>query len=95
MDLLLNYGPNFKLWTFGPLDNSYVMSLTYRNLPESLGRHKDKNEICQCFNFFLGGLNFQSSELSPPWLSAAGAFFCQIFAFFHFVETCFAKTRDF
>ena len=102
MDLILNYGLQFqimglnlKLWTFGPLDNSYVMSLTYKNLPESLGRHKDKNEHVQFFICCLGGLNFQSSELSPPWLSAAGAFFCQIFAFFHCLETFFAKKRDF
>ena len=102
MDLILNYGLQFqimdlnlKLWTFGPLDNSYVMSLTYRNLPESLGRHKDKNEICHFFNFILGGLKFQSSELSPPWLSAAGAFFFQIFAFFIFWRRILAKQRDF
>ena len=45
--------------------------------------------------WMLDGLNFQSSELSPPWLSAAGAFFCHIFALFDFLDTCFAKKRDF
>ena len=86
MDLNLNYGLKFqimdlnlKLWTFGPLDNSYVMSLTYRNLPESLGRHKDI--FFSFFHFVGGGLNFQSSELSPPWLSAAGAFFVRLLCF--------------
>ena len=34
------------------------------------------------YGLFLDGLKIQSSELSPPWLSAAGAFFCHIFAFF-------------
>ena len=32
-------------------------------------------------DFFLDGLKFQSSELSPPWLSAAGAFFVRFLRF--------------
>ena len=49
----------------------------------------------QIMDFFLDGLKIQSSELSPPWLSAAGAFFCEIFCFFDLLESLFANKCDF
>ena len=44
--------------------------------------------------WMLDGLNFQSSELSLPWLSAAGAFFSRNLCFY-FLDTCVAPKRDF
>ena len=45
---------------------------------------------------FLDGLKFQSSELSPPWLSAAGAFFFfNFFAFLIFLEAFFGLKKLF
>ena len=86
MDLLLNYGPNFKLWTYF-LNYGHTFKLWTYFLIIDLN--------LKLWTCFLDGLKNQSSELSLPWLSAAGAFFCQIFACFHFVETLFAKKRDF
>ena len=50
--------------------------------PPLNGFAKESPQELQFMDFFLDGLKFQSSELSPPWLSAAGAFFFQMFAFF-------------